>query len=63
MNAERACDCPGCGNKMRLSRCIPRFGILPELQIFSCRACGIVVSETGYDRGAAGAAALLLRSA
>ena len=66
MNGERVFDCPGCGNTMRFSRCVPRLGILPELRIFSCRACGVVVSETGLDRGAigaGGAAALLLRSA
>ena len=32
--------CPACGHIMRLAR-IPRFGDLPDVYIFECRACGV----------------------
>jgi hypothetical protein len=36
----RAPLCPSCAQIMRLAR-IPRFGDLPDVYIFECRACGV----------------------
>ena len=33
--------CPSCGQIMRLARITSRFGELPDLYIFECRACGV----------------------
>jgi hypothetical protein len=33
--------CPGCGQVMRLARITSRFGNLPDLYTFECRACGV----------------------
>ena len=33
--------CPACGQVMRLARITSRFGDLPDLYTFECRACGV----------------------
>jgi hypothetical protein len=33
--------CPFCAQAMRLARTTSRFGDLPELYTFECRACGV----------------------
>ena len=33
--------CPSCAQIMRLARTTLRFGSLPDLYIFECRACGV----------------------
>jgi hypothetical protein len=33
--------CPGCAQIMRLARITSRFGHLPDLYTFECRACGV----------------------
>jgi hypothetical protein len=33
--------CPFCAQAMRLARITSRFGDLPELYTFECRACGV----------------------
>jgi hypothetical protein len=33
--------CPSCAQLMRLARTTSRFGKLPDLYIFECRACGV----------------------
>jgi len=33
--------CPSCAQLMRLARTTSRFGNLPDLYIFECRACGV----------------------
>jgi len=33
--------CPGCAQVMRLARITSRFGDLPDLYTFECRACGV----------------------
>ena len=33
--------CPSCGQIMRLARITSRFGDLPDLYTFECRACGV----------------------
>jgi GcrA cell cycle regulator len=39
--------CPHCAQVMRLARITPRFGDLPDLYIFECRACGVLHVEAG----------------
>ena len=36
--------CPYCGGVMVATRTVPRFGVLPELNIFRCSACDEVVT-------------------
>jgi hypothetical protein len=33
--------CPACAQVMRLARVTSRFGDLPDLYVFECRACGV----------------------
>jgi hypothetical protein len=33
--------CPSCAQIMRLARTTSRFGNLPDLYVFDCRACGV----------------------
>ena len=33
--------CPACAQVMRLARITSRFGDLPDLYTFECRACGV----------------------
>ena len=44
--------CPSCAKTMRLARTISRFGNLPDLYIFECRACGVSHIETAYIEAA-----------
>ena len=37
--------CPNCGKPMHLVRTIPGIGGLPELRVYSCRACGVSLTE------------------
>jgi hypothetical protein len=37
--------CPSCGQTMRLARITSRFGDLPDLYTFECRACGVLRVE------------------
>jgi len=40
-NAPRTPLCPSCAQIMRLARMTSRFGELPDLYTFECRACGV----------------------
>ena len=40
--------CPSCAQIMRLARTTSRFGDLPDLYIFECRACGVSHIEAAY---------------
>ena len=42
--------CPVCAHPMRLARLTPRFGGLPELRSFECRACRVVLTLPEQDR-------------
>ena len=44
--------CPSCAQIMRLARTVSRFGDLPELYIFECRACGVSHIEAVYIEAA-----------
>jgi hypothetical protein len=37
--------CSRCGQLMRLVRTMPRCGILPELHVFACPACGDIETK------------------
>jgi hypothetical protein len=37
--------CPSCAQTMRLARITSRFGDLPDLYTFECRACGVLRVE------------------
>jgi hypothetical protein len=37
--------CPSCGQTMQLARMTSRFGDLPDLYTFECRACGVLHVE------------------
>jgi len=37
--------CPSCGRPMHLTRVIPGIGGLPELRVYSCKQCGVSVTE------------------
>jgi hypothetical protein len=39
--------CPGCAQIMQLARVTQRFGDLPDLYTFECRACGVSHIEAG----------------
>jgi hypothetical protein len=43
--------CPACAQMMRLAR-IPRFGDLPDVYIFECRASGVSHIEAAYIEAA-----------
>ncbi len=47
--------CPGCAQIMRLARITSRFGDLPDLYTFECRACGVSPIEPGLSSSIAGA--------
>ena len=38
-------SCPSCGKPMLLARIIPGIGGLPELRVYSCRQCGVSLTE------------------
>ncbi len=42
--------CPSCGKPMHLARTIPGIGGLPELHVYSCKQCGVSVTEV-EERG------------
>jgi hypothetical protein len=44
--------CPSCAQIMRLARTTSRFGDLPDLYIFECRACGVSHIEAAYIEAA-----------
>jgi hypothetical protein len=44
--------CPSCAQIMRLARITLRFGDLPELYTFECRACGLSHIEAAYIEAA-----------
>ena len=43
--APRPPHCPACAQVMRLARLTSRFGDLPDLYTFECRACGVTHIE------------------
>ena len=43
--------CPSCGKPMSFSRAIPRFGPHPELTTYSCKLCGVAVTEADESGG------------
>src|SRR5215813_9961836 len=47
--------CPSCAQVMRLARMTSRFGDLPDLYTFECRACGVSNIEPGFSASIAGA--------
>ncbi|MFZ3360929.1 MAG: hypothetical protein WA177_19435 [Xanthobacteraceae bacterium] len=61
INAHRSCGrhvasmthespnpiCPSCGKPMRLGRTLPRIGGLEEIRVYSCRPCGVALTEAG----------------
>src|SRR5215471_20668436 len=56
--------CPSCAQLMSLARTTSRFGNLPDLYIFECRACGVShidAADCSEYRQAAGAIAQSLR--
>ena len=42
--------CPSCAQLMRLARTTSRFGNLPELYIFECRACGVSHIDASWEQ-------------
>ena len=40
--------CPACGQVMRLARITSRFGDLPDVYTFECRACGVSHIEAAH---------------
>jgi len=47
--------CPSCAQIMRLARITSRFGDLPDLYTFECRACGVSHIEPALSSSIAGA--------
>jgi hypothetical protein len=47
--------CPACAQVMRLARMTSRFGDLPDLYTFECRACGVSHIEPALSPSIAGA--------
>jgi hypothetical protein len=41
--------CPSCAQIMRLARTTLRFGSLPDLYIFECRACGVSHIDEAHE--------------
>ncbi len=37
--------CPSCGRPMHAVRSVPGIGGLPELRVYSCRPCGVSMTE------------------
>ena len=54
-SAPKSPLCPGCAQIMRLARITSRFGDLPDLYTFECRACGVSHIEPGLSPSIAGA--------
>ena len=46
--------CPSCAQVMRLARMTSRFGDLPDLYTFECRACGVSHIESGFSASITG---------
>src|SRR5262249_3701887 len=46
---SRPPHCPSCAQLMQLARTTSRFGNLPDLYIFECRACGVSHIEEAYE--------------
>jgi hypothetical protein len=44
--------CPSCAQMMRLARTTSRFGNLPDLYTFECRACGVSHIDAAYIEAA-----------
>jgi ribosomal protein L37AE/L43A len=42
--------CPSCGRTLRLSRTTPRTSGLSDLRTYSCRECGVWITEAAEDR-------------
>ena len=47
--------CPACAQVMRLARVTSRFGDLPDLYVFECRACGVSHIEPALSTSIVGA--------
>ena len=47
--------CPACAQVMRLARVTSRFGDLPDLYVFECRACGVSHIEPALSASIVGA--------
>ena len=47
--------CLACGQVMRLARITSRFGDLPDVYTFECRACGVSHIEPALSASIAGA--------
>jgi hypothetical protein len=45
---SRPLHCAGCARVMRLARITSRFGDLPDLYVFECRACGMSHIEAAH---------------
>jgi hypothetical protein len=43
--------CPSCSQIMRLAGTASRFGDLPDIHTFECRACGVSYIEEAPDGG------------
>jgi hypothetical protein len=48
-NTPRPPVCPSCAQIMRLARTTLRFGGLPDLFIFECRACGVSHIDEAHE--------------
>jgi transposase-like protein len=44
-NKQTGPNCPSCGKPLVLMRTIPGIGGLPELCVYSCRQCGVSLTE------------------
>jgi ribosomal protein L37AE/L43A len=42
--------CPSCGRMLRLSRTTPATSGLSDLRTYSCRECGVWITEAADDR-------------
>jgi ribosomal protein L37AE/L43A len=41
---EQTPDCPSCGRPMRLARAVAKNGAQPELSIYECKVCGVMLT-------------------
>ena len=57
--APRTPLCPSCAQIMRIARITSRFGDLPDLYTFECRACGVSHVEAFTSRQRADFSALI----
>jgi hypothetical protein len=55
--------CPACAQTMRLARVTQRFGDLPDLHVFECRACGVLHIEAAIEEAEIEAASSLKAAA